>query len=102
LIVIEPGEPVARHPLQVISPEHVHALAPPGLDAHQPGRLELAEMAGDGGPRAVEAGRDLARGHLAAPGVEHGEDRPPGLVGEGVEDGVEVLEVDDALRLGAQ
>src|SRR5207237_8620829 len=73
--------------------EAIDALAPAELDPDQAGVDQHAEVTAGRRPRAVEPPGDLARRHLAVPGLQHAQDGASLLVGQCAEDGVERLEL---------
>jgi len=90
---LEPAQPASDDVAQAIAREHVDPLAAASLHAHEPGGLELGQVARRRRPRAREAAGDVAGHHLAAAEVQHEQDVPARGVGERLEDEVEIGEL---------
>ena len=80
--------------------ERVGALVPAHVADDQAGLGEEPQVARDTLPRDVEAPRDVVRAEGATPVVQRREDATPGLVGQRLEDPVEVGRVRRRLRVG--
>lgn len=89
----EAVDPVASYGAKALDVERVDPLTSPEVDMHQPGIFECPEVSSRRWPGTVEPRGDLSGGHFPSSCVQDGKDCSAGLVCEGAEYVVKVLEV---------
>jgi hypothetical protein len=89
----ERAQPKAADPEKALAVEGIASLSAALFDTYETGVLQDMQVTCRRGPGTREARRELARGHLAAAGMQHLQDVAPRRMGEGREDGVDVVEL---------